>query len=99
MIKQPRICKFLIFFFLETKKKSHSINKINNDLWHGQNFRLEPDVTEKFIQLLTIDLDAKRELRVEGDQFCRMFNEIQNKQRNITLADVEIPDFNWTIDY
>lgn len=60
--------------------------------------RLEPDVIEKFIQLLTIDLDAKRELRAEGDQFCRMLDEIQNKQRNIIFADVETPDFDWTID-
>lgn len=69
------------------------------DLVFGLNYRLEPDVTEKFIQLLTIDLDAKRELRVEGDQFCGMVNDIQSKQRNIILAEMEIQDYSWTIEY
>lgn len=42
---------------------------------------------EKFIRLLTIDLDAKRRLRVDGDHFCDMFDQIENGERNILLAD------------
>lgn len=58
----------------------------------GKLFRLESSVNEKFIQLLTIDQDATRQYRVEGDQFCRMLDQILNKQRNIRLDGTEC---NW----
>lgn len=53
------------------------------------NCRLESDVNEKFIQLLTIDQDATRQYRVHGDQFCEMLDQILNKQRNIRFDDAE----------
>lgn len=52
-------------------------------------FRLQPDVSEKLIQLLTIEQDAARQYRIEGDQFCQMFEQIQNKRRNIRFDGTE----------
>lgn len=47
-------------------------------------FSLEPDVEQKFIQLLTIEFDANREKRVDGDTFCTMLEQILTKKRKIT---------------
>lgn len=52
--------------------------------------RLVPDVIEKFVQLLIIDQDAKRELRADGDLFCGMLHDIQIKKRHIIFAEVSL---------
>lgn len=52
--------------------------------------RLESDVIEKFIQLLIIDQDAKRKVRADGDLFCGMLHDIQNKRRHILFADTDL---------
>lgn len=45
--------------------------------------RLEPDTRDKMIQLLTLEEDFDRILRVPGDTFCTMFIEIILGRRKI----------------
>lgn len=79
-VDQPRMCKF---YFCQQKNGKNS--SITSTVRFSSS--LEPDVREKFIQLMTIDLDARRKKRVDGDVFCIMSTEIQNQQRKILLAD------------
>lgn len=50
-------------------------------------FSLDSDVKQKFVQLLAIDQDAERRHRVKGDDFCSMFDEIRNGERELSLTD------------
>lgn len=47
---------------------------------------LEPEVKQKFIQLLTLETDARRDNRVNGDTICTMVQQVQTNGRKITIV-------------
>lgn len=50
------------------------------------NFRLEPNVRRKFVELLAIRQDVERSERVAGDTHCKMVQEILSGERNVECA-------------
>lgn len=53
-------------------------------------FSLKSEVKETLLLLLETDKDAERKNRVEGDTFCKLFDQIKSGERKLSLSEREI---------